>query len=130
MKNPRINKGDRQPTVQTQIIYALIHRPSFVLSFIPFLAALGTFAASAQTVFVVNSGSGNVSVIQAASNTVIDTVPVGVRPMHAEVSPDGRRVYVSNQGSDTVSVIDVASRAVVATIPVGHSPFGVAASLD
>ena len=58
--------------------------------------------------------------IDAVANTVIDTVPVGVRPIHVEVSPDGQRVYVSNQGSDTVSVIDVASHAVVATFGRGQ----------
>lgn len=112
-------------SVRKGISYQLIGRGLILLT-----VTFSFCAALAQTVFVANTGSNTVSVIDAASNTVIGTVPVGVRPRHVEVSPDGRRVFVSNQGSDTVSVIDVASHAVVATIAVGDAPVGLAASPD
>lgn len=67
-------------------------------------------------VYVANEGSDTVSVIDAGSNTVIATIPVGDAPSGLAVSPDGSRVYVASPGPDTVEVIDTATRAVVDTI--------------
>ncbi|HZN80899.1 MAG TPA: beta-propeller fold lactonase family protein [Mycobacterium sp.] len=71
-----------------------------------------------------------VSVIDSATNTVIDTITVGAKPSAMAVSPDGSRLYVTNSGDDTVSVVDTATNSVVATIPVGAVPNGVAVSPD
>ena len=73
-----------------------------------------------ERVYVANSGSDTVSVIDADTNAVIATIPVGDRP--TGVLAVGSRVYVTNQLSGTVSVIDVATNAVVATVPVGARP--------
>jgi YVTN family beta-propeller protein len=73
-------------------------------------------------VYVANSGSGTVSVINTANNSVIKTVTVGSNPTGVGISPDGARVYVTNRGSGTVSVIDTSTNAVVATIAVGAGP--------
>ena len=53
---------------------------------------------------------GTVSVIAAASNTVVATVQVGVDPIGVAVTPDGTHAYVANAGNNisvngTVSVI-------------------------
>ena len=130
MKNEENTEATVRPSPHSRsarraMTYPLLRRALIVLT-----GALGSFGAFGQTVFVANTGVNNVSVIDAASNTVIDTVPVGVRPFQVEVSPDGRRVYVSNQGSNSVSVIDVASHAVIATVAVGDAPWGLAASPD
>jgi YVTN family beta-propeller protein len=71
-----------------------------------------------------------VSVIDTATNAVIDTIMVGAKPGAMAVSPDGTRLYVANEADDTVSVVDVATNTVVATIPVGSGPTGVAVSPD
>jgi len=76
-------------------------------------------------VYVANNGSNSVSVIDAAGNAVVATIPVGNVPYGIAVDPSGTRVYVANNGSNSVSVIDAASNAVVATIPVGDGPVGV-----
>ena len=76
-------------------------------------------------VYVANAGSDTVSVIDTATNTVIDAVAVGDGPLGAVFDPVYRRVYVPNYSSNTVSVIDTASNTVTATIPVEvgpHSP--------
>src|SRR5678816_897137 len=78
---------------------------------IAFMISLECCSASAELVFVANSGSGTLSVIDSDSATVIRTISVGGRPKHVEPSPDGTRVYVTNQGSNSVSVIDTASLA-------------------
>ncbi|MGH9171745.1 MAG: fibronectin type III domain-containing protein, partial [Acidimicrobiales bacterium] len=75
--------------------------------------------------YVANYGSGTVSVIDGASDTVTATVTVGSEPDAVGVDPPTDTVYVANYGSDTVSVVDGASDAVTATVTVGLSPEGV-----
>jgi YVTN family beta-propeller protein len=68
----------------------------------------------------------SVHVIDTATNTVTDTVPVGSFPKGIAVSPDGKKVYVTNSWNDNVSVIDTAINTVTATVPVGRFPEGIA----
>ncbi len=65
--------------------------------------------------YVTNGGSSSISVIDAATNMVIATIPVGGAPSAAA----GTRVYVANSSLSSVSVIDAATNMVIATIPVG-----------
>ncbi len=73
----------------------------------------------------VNNGDGTLAVIDAATNTVTTTIPVGSYPYGVAVNPKGTKVYVANGNSKTVSVIDAATNTVTATIPVGTFPYGV-----
>src|SRR5512134_2631710 len=57
-------------------------------------------------VYVANTTSGTVSVIDTGTNGVVANVPVGLEPVGLAVRPDGLEVWVSNHVSDTVSVID------------------------
>ena len=54
----------------------------------------------ASRVYVGNWSPNNVSVIDTATNTVTDTIPVGVAsssgPIGVAVTPDGSKVYVAN----------------------------------
>ena len=68
----------------------------------------------------------SVHVIDTATNTVTDTVPVWSFPKGIAVRPDGKKVYVTNSWNDNVSVIDTAINTVTATIPVGRFPEGIA----
>jgi YVTN family beta-propeller protein len=81
--------------------------------------------AATDRVYVANTGSNNVSVIDGATNAVVATVPVGNAPYGIGVNAATDRVYVANQTSNNVSVIDGAINAVVATVPVGNHPWGV-----
>ena len=56
-------------------------------------------AASSSRVYVSNEGSGNVTVIDAGTDSVLTTIPVGSRPREIQVSPDGKTVYVALSGS-------------------------------
>ena len=60
--------------------------------------------------------------IDAATNHVVATIPVGLSPSSVAIAKDGTRAYVVNNVSGTVSVIDTASNHVVATVPVGIGP--------
>ncbi|HEV2782863.1 MAG TPA: PxKF domain-containing protein [Actinophytocola sp.] len=76
--------------------------------------------------YLANFGTNTVTVVDTTSNSVIATIPVGVRPFDLAVDPAGTRVYLTTNGSDSVSVIDPASNTVTAAIPVGGYPWRVA----
>jgi YVTN family beta-propeller protein len=50
-------------------------------------------------VFVTNEGSGTLSVIDPATSSVVETVPLGKRPRGVKLSPDGKSLYVALSGS-------------------------------
>ena len=50
-------------------------------------------------VFVSNERSGDVTVIDGATDSVIGTFPVGKRPRGIHATPDGQRVFVTLSGS-------------------------------
>ena len=72
-------------------------------------------------VFVVNTPSDTVDVIDSGTLEIIARIDVGIDPVTLAVRPDGGEVWVSNHVSDSVSVIDVVPKSptylqVVATI--------------
>ncbi len=110
---------------------------------------LGSNPAYAQPfAYVTNVGTGDVSVIDTATNQVIDVdpttpaldnIPVGDGPFAVAITPDGAFAYVANSESNTVSVIDTATNTVIDVdpttpaldnIPVGGEPVGVAITPD
>lgn len=82
-------------------------------------------AHAAPFAYVSNYFSGNVSVVDLASKSVIATIPLGANPYGVAIDAVGSRAYVTNGGN--ASVIDIATNMVVATIP-GINAFGIAAS--
>ena len=75
-------------------------------------------------IWVANEGSGNVSEIDVAGHTVINTVTVGGNPVG--VAFDGSHIWVSNV-NDTVSEIsDTPTPTVINTVTVGSDPGAVA----
>ncbi len=73
-------------------------------------------------VYVVNSKSGSVSVIDAETNLVVATITVRHQPYAISVDADGRRAYVANAGSNNVSVIDLDQRRELVALPTGEQP--------
>lgn len=81
--------------------------------------------------YIANNGiSGNVTVIDTATNIVVDTVNVGEVPWGVAITPDGSKVYVTNQVDSTVSVIDAATNTVTVTLNLGDFPSGIAITPD
>lgn len=80
---------------------------------------------SGTKVYVANSGSDNVSVIDAVSSVVIKKpVTVGSTPYGVAVSPDGSKVYVTNYAGKSVSVINTADDSVLYSVAIsGNNPF-------
>jgi YVTN family beta-propeller protein len=97
----------------------------------------------AQRVYVTNEDAGTISIISAATQSVLGEIDVGTRPRGVEVSADGERLYVALSGSpkcpptlpddecaklaadkskDGIAVVDVRSREVVRVLPGGSDP--------
>lgn len=83
-----------------------------------FSVAVGT------SLYVANTGSNTVSVIDTTTNRVTKTISVGTNPRAPLVV--GTDIYVNNYGSDDVSVIDTTTNTVTATIAVGDFPYALA----
>jgi YVTN family beta-propeller protein len=64
-----------------------------------------TSDSQANQVYVANFGTSSVTVINVATNTIINTVPTGLNPvaMTTAVFPGNTKLYVLNQGSNSVS---------------------------
>jgi YVTN family beta-propeller protein len=73
-------------------------------------------------IYLTNLSGETLSVIDTATNALIDTIIVGVNPGSVALNPEGTLLYVVNSGSDDVSVIDAATNAVIDTIAVGSYP--------
>ena len=81
--------------------------------------------------YVTNSGSDCVTVIDRQRDSVVATIAVDQSPMGIVASPDGDKIYVANSGSNNISVIDTGLNRVINTIAnFGHSPAELALSGD
>lgn len=82
-------------------------------------------------VYVANTDSNCVTVIDRERDIVAATIAVGKAPVGIVASHDVSKVYVANSGSDGISVIDTATNRVVNTINnFGYSPYRLALSED
>ena len=67
----------------------------------------GALNLDTNRLYVTNTGSGTVSVIDTTTNTVIDTIEVGRAPGGMALNPLTNRIYVVNSGSNNVYIIDL-----------------------
>src|SRR5262249_907833 len=103
----------------------------------------------ASGLYVTNEVSGDMTVIDSATYTVIATVPLGKRPRGIHASPDHKTIYVALSGSppappgvdestlpppdksaDGIGVFDVAQGKLVRMIQAGSDPENFAVSQD
>ncbi len=74
-------------------------------------------------VWVVNSLSDNVNVVDLTLGMVVATIHVGDEPADIEFTADGSKAYVSIGEEDKIVVLDATTRAITRTIPLfGASP--------
>src|SRR3954468_21598425 len=121
----------------------------FVCSVVCVLLASVTRAESpSYQVFVSNGRSGDVTVIDGATDSPSETFPVGKRPRGIHATPDGRRLFVTLSGSprmapgldenrapadkraDGFAVIDPSARTLIDRWHVGSDPEQFAISKD
>jgi YVTN family beta-propeller protein len=82
-------------------------------------------------IYVANSGSNSISVIDPTTNKVEIEIPIrfGIGPEGiavARMSPEKELIFVTNYGSDNVSVLDVSTYQEIDKINVGDGPIAVA----
>ena len=96
-----------------------------------------------ELAYVTNEGSGELTILDVSTDSVVGTITVGTRPRGIRLSEDGRTVYVALSGSprcpptmpdeeceklkadktkDGIGVIDVATRKVTKVLPGGSDP--------
>ena len=81
--------------------------------------------------YVTNSDSDCVTIIDKQIDRVVATIAVNQSPMGIVASPDGDKIYVANSGSNNISVIDTGINRVINTITnFGYSPAELALSKD
>jgi len=80
--------------------------------------------------YVVNSVSNTVSVINVSTLAIIANIPVGTTPEGIAITPDGSMLYVANAISGNISVISTATNKVITTITTGSGPIGVSITND
>ena len=79
-----------------------------------------------KKVYVTNSYSNTVSVIDGKTGTVGKTIPVGNHPTDIAIDPDTKKVYVTNSDSNITSVIDGNRDTVTKNVTnVGNGPIGI-----
>lgn len=88
------------------------------------LNGLADLAFRPDGAFIYAAGPGNVvHTVSTATNTVVDSVSVGISPHSLALTPDGTRLYVTNSLSNSVSVVSTETNTVVDTImSVGDQP--------
>jgi YVTN family beta-propeller protein len=85
-----------------------------------------------KSVYIANTGSNTVSVLNTDDDTVARTIalPPRSKPMDVAVNPNGRYLYTADGGSNRVSILDTRAKRVVASVRVGIQPLSVAAAPD
>lgn len=87
------------------------------------------FNATGTKAYVTNQLSGNVGVVDVATNTQTSTITIAGNPFYVLVSTNQTRLYVSNN-SNNVAVVNVATGTVITTIPMPGAPNGMAQSAN
>src|SRR6266566_6176613 len=123
-------------------------RRLFVLYVLIASATIARAGSPSYLVFVSNERSGDVTVIDGATDSVVGSFPVGKRPRGIHATPDGRRVFVTLSGSprmapgvdenrapadkraDGLGVIDPAARKLIDHWHIGSDPEQFAISRD
>jgi len=89
------------------------------------------------TMYVANSGTGTVNVINTITNAITNTITVGTHPIAMVETPTNssttnlpKKLYVVNRDSGDVTVIASADKTVITTLAVGASPRWAAARSD
>jgi YVTN family beta-propeller protein len=94
-----LTNGDAAEKTNPKLAAAIGH-PSFLS---PHASPI---ALNRNRVFVVNTPSDTVDVIDKKTRKVVARIDVGIDPVGIAVRPDGKEIWVTNHVSDSVSIID------------------------
>jgi YVTN family beta-propeller protein len=95
------------------------------------LLLLGAGPAAAATLFVTNTKSDSISVIDTTTFEVVATIPLGRgKPNRVAFHPEGRWAWVVYDKSHDLGVIDADARKLVRRVKVGGNPYNLAFTPD
>jgi YVTN family beta-propeller protein len=80
------------------------------------------YDAEHDLVYVTKRDSAQLAVIDARTNTILQTISVGNQPHGVAYNPTSHKIYVANYADDTVTIIDANAMNIVATVPTGDEP--------
>ena len=87
--------------------------------------------AAAATLFITNTKSDSVSIIDTNSFEVVGTIPVGKgKPNRVVFHPDGKLAWVVYDKSHDLGVIDAEARRLVKRVKIGGNPYNLAFTPD
>ncbi|MCP5504781.1 MAG: YncE family protein [Chlamydiales bacterium] len=113
------------------MIFKPNRKPVFIFTLLVALILKSTLLFADIFVYALNYASGDLSVIDTATNTNIADIPVG--PANTTrglaISPDGLFVYVGSPTLNEVVIVDTTTNSVSGSIP-ATNPFGIAVSPD
>jgi YVTN family beta-propeller protein len=92
-----------------------------ILTTIQIGGVTGTPAVNTATnlIYVPNTTTGAVAVIDGRTNAIVANIPVGISPVYAVVNSDTNVIYIGGgQGPDYIAVIDGASNTLTTTVSV------------
>lgn len=89
----------------------------------PAMIALDPAGGSTDKLWIANTGSAEVWLVDANSKALVTRIPAG-RGTHGTVITPKGKLYVTNTNDNTVTVIDTSTQKVISTIPVGNAPNG------
>lgn len=82
-------------------------------------------AKDGKVIYVSEGRLGSISVLDAHTYKILNSIKVGERPWGIELSPDGRFLFSANGPSNDVSVVDLQSNKEVTRVKAGASPWGI-----
>lgn len=95
------------------------------------LLGMGPGAAGAASLYVTNTKSDSVSILDTDTLEVIGTIPLGPgKPNRIAFHPDGKTAWVVYDKSHDLGVIDAEARRLVKRIRIGGNPYNLAFSPD
>ena len=94
------------------------------------LLLLCTLLMSSVRIYVANSDGSDITVIDPATNSVTETIPVSLHPHGIVPSIDKKRFFISSEGDNVLDVLDRATGKVIRRVPIGSRPNNVAITPD
>lgn len=85
-----------------------------------------TFDENTNRLYIANQGHGDMTVIDAGTGKLLQTVTTGKGALGIHFSPARNLIYVANRGEGTVTLIDAATFKVIADLKTGTHPNTVA----
>jgi YVTN family beta-propeller protein len=106
---------------------------AMIRPFVTILLALaaGAVSAGADELYVSNTHSGTISVIDTGRDEVVATVALGGGvPNRIVLTPDGTQAWAIHDKSRAISVVDVAARKVLRRVKIGDWPYNLTFTPD